>query len=56
MLEVLPIPPDRYSVVDSLPVTYKVLGFRRTVAALFDRIALSVPVTGERHDPVSPRH
>ncbi len=45
-----------YSVVDSLPVTYKVLGFRRTVDVPFDRTALSVLATGECNHPILPRH
>ncbi len=45
-----------YSVVDSLPVTYKVLGFRRTVDVPFDKTALSVLATGECNHPILPRH
>ncbi len=43
-----------YSVVDSLPVTYKVLGFRRTVSVPFGKTALSVLATGECNHPSSP--
>jgi hypothetical protein len=45
-----------YSVVDSLPVTYKVLGFRRTVDVPFDKTALSVLAMGECNHPLLPRH
>jgi hypothetical protein len=45
-----------YSVVESLPVTYKVLGFRRTVDVPFDKTALSVLATGECNHPILPRH
>ena len=44
-----------YSVVDSLPVTYKVLGFRRTIDVPFDRTALSVHASGDCNLPLLPQ-
>lgn len=44
-----------YSVVESLPVTYTVLGFRRTVDVPFDMTALSVHAMGECNHPLPPR-
>ena len=45
---------DGYSVVRSLPVTYKVLGFRRTVDVPFDMAALSVHAHGMCDLPLLP--
>lgn len=44
-----------YSVVDSLPLTYKVLGFRRTVDVPFAKSAPAVMTMGECNHPFLPR-
>ncbi|MGH8991773.1 MAG: hypothetical protein ACRDZ7_09630 [Acidimicrobiia bacterium] len=44
-----------FSTVNSLPVTYKVLGFRRTVRVPFDQTELTVEAMGDCDKPIPPR-